>query len=480
MQFNIIYSTSGVDDRFRSRLDMAIEKSGNSVSSHSVRIGRIPVEQALGKYRRGEGVVLIVPITFDNAHLTVEMLNGFRCSVPDLRVVVIINKSELGSVFLQDLLKEGYTLALVDTEATPEKVAQLIVYGREYADAKRYYGFNDSIKFKDNVSAFSFMTKESALIYMNKPLEEGESYAARLKWIKEHSERNVYIDSIRKLESVVKEEIARSDLFESNFAEDFGAAARIDEKKGVSFKNIVQSPESEDTGEFELKIKREISSAVSKAVKRVGVGVASTVERLGSTHQSLIVANFLAQNGYRVAVIEDYRNERPALDALGEAYGKKADASGCFRLKGIDFYPSYNIDELAFLNPKNYQFFVFDLGVLGESNLNEFGTCIKQILLCGSQPWNFDKLQEVFAYFQEEEQRAQINYAFLSTPVQDRKEIKSQMRPLNKIFFTKHYPDFFQDVADDDMCYDIFHEYIDVKDDKKKGKILSSIKKYFE
>jgi hypothetical protein len=479
MKYNIIYMVKGCDDAFRADLSKAIKLKGGEVESHTVRLGKIPVLQTLSKFRRGDGAVLITGAYVEGAHITVELLNEFRKAVPDIEILIIINREDIGTTFLQKFLQEGYMLAITTEQATAAKLAQLIVDGREYIDAKRYYGFSN-LDIKDSTSAFSFNTKETALTYMTRPIEEGEAYAERLKWVKEHSEKDVYIEVIRSLETHIKDEISRDEIYEAEFAQDFGTAKRLDEKGGVAIKRAVQeATESNDINEIEIKLKREISTAVSRAVKRVPIGVASTSDRLGSTHQAILIANFLAKNGYKVALIEDYRNENPAFDYIGEAYGKKMDSAGFFRLEKIDFYPDYNIENISFLSPKNYQFFVYDLGLLNENKLPDFRSCVKQILLCGSQAWNIQKLQEFFTFFETEEQRSQINYLFMSAPLQDRTGIKNKMHPLRKVYFGKYYPDCFSDVDDDDMCYDVFRDYVSNHEEDKQG-LVGKIKSFFK
>ncbi len=477
MRYNIIYSVGGVTDDFRKTVAETVEKTDNEIGSHIVRIGRNGIAQSLAKYKRGDGVVLIIPTRFEHEHISIETLNSFRTSLVDLRIIVILNESDFKTTFVADLLSNGYTLGLLDQEAKPGKIAQLIVYGREYEDAKRYYGLSDNAKFKDNIKPFTFTTKEAGLAYMDKELGEGETYAKRLEWIKSNSEKNIYIDVIRELGSVVKEEIKQDPIYETVFSDGFGIADRLDEKNNVGLKKVVQTLEGEESSNIEIRMRREISTAVSRAVNRVWIGVAATGDCIGSTHQSILIANFLAKSGYRVAVIEDYRNARPALAYLGDAYGKRIDEAGCFRLERIDFYPEFNMNNITFLNPKNYQFYIFDFGKLKEDNLPEFRSCVKQMILNGSQAWNIGKLQEYFSFFEPKE-REQLNYVFTFAPLQDRSNIKANMRPLKNVFFSKCYPDCFSDLEDSDMCYEIFKDYVAARDEEKPG-LGERIRRFF-
>jgi hypothetical protein len=479
MEYNIIYATQGVPDVFREEVRRLIVENGDAVSDIT-RLGRVSVEQSLSKYKRGDGVVLILPVYIDEGQtcITMETLNSFRTSVPDVKIIVIFSERHLGSPFIKDMLQEGYTLGLLDKEAIPNKVAQLILHGREYADAKRYYGINDSINLKDSLNNFAMFNIDTGLVYMKKELVGGETYAERLRWVKEHSDKNVYIDVIRALPSAIKDEIRQDETFDFDFAEGYGIAERADAKNNIAIKRIIQEA-SEETfpNGAEVRIKREISSAVSRAVKRVMIGVASTGEKIGATHQTILIANFLRTHGYHVAVIEDSRVKSPAMEALGAAYSRKIGDS--FRLKDIDFYPLFNLENLNFLNPKNYQFFVVDFGTLTDLNVIDYGACVKQVLVCGSQPWNFDKVQGAFSLFPSEAQCEQLNFLFMSTPRQDCSVIRKEMKPLINVFFGKYYPDPMTDVEDDDMCYDVFKDYIDVRADKGK-KALSFLKNRFK
>ncbi len=485
MTYNFIFGMH-LENEYQSVLINEMQKKGHSVGKISVRIGNIPIEQGLGQYKIGDNVVLVIPSSPEKVLIAIDELKGYRRELTDLKVVVIIPNEETGSVFLNDLLKNGFFLCLRKQESAPAGLVRLVTEGRGYEEAERYYGLS-------NYGGGYVMqfTVNTGLAYMTKDLGAGESYADRLKWVKEHISGEDLTALVRKLPDNIIDEIEKSPGYDSLFSEVVNAARKIEAASlNKTMKNITGVGTEYDVEkgglnlrEVESRFRNEVGGALSRAVKKVLVGVSGTCDKIGSTHQSIMIARFLAVHGYKVALIEDDRNRNRSFYQIAEAYGKKIDDSGCFSFYGIDFYPEFVLKNLAFLNASGYQFCVIDFGELKASNIEDFNNCVKQIVICGAQVWNFDKIQDVFALSNDERQLSLYNYLFMSAPLADRKNIRNQMGVLNRVYFAKPYPDVFAIVDDDDMCYSVFGEYVEhVANERKgrKGGLIDSFKGFFK
>lgn len=106
--------------------------------------------------------------------------------------------------------------------------------------------------------------------------------------------------------------------------------------------------------------------------------IAGSEHRVGTTSVAIQLANFLANQGKMVAYMEF--NEHKHLKQIIEAYRmrkEEVDDSVWHQLKGVDyFYPDGILMQ-------QYDYLIFDLGVLTEDNLDPFGQGNLRIL-CGA------------------------------------------------------------------------------------------------
>ncbi|PGT82222.1 hypothetical protein [Bacillus sp. AFS040349] len=153
-----------------------------------------------------------------------------------------------------------------------------------------------------------------------------------------------------------------------------------------------------------------------RLVGAVFVGVVGVESNTGSTHTSLLLANFLNNRGLRVAVIE--ANQTEHLFQIEYAYeGGRGYVSiqDKFSIKGIDHYKSIkelNIPELI----HQYDFIILDIGEMGKTDYFDefFRSHIKIVTAHGSE-W---KRNELITFLNSLKQHEQENWT-LAIPFVD-------------------------------------------------------------
>lgn len=162
---------------------------------------------------------------------------------------------------------------------------------------------------------------------------------------------------------------------------------------GITFQDYIVSPSNEATKSNPVPIADKIKEATQtdeilleggndteddeRPIERA-VMVVGSQHRTGTTTTAIQMANFLANQGMKVAFMEVNKNNH--LKSIVEAYRMKLvenEEGDYWQMKGVDYF----LNDGVFM--KDYDYFVFDLGVLGESEIEAFSKGDIKVL-CGS------------------------------------------------------------------------------------------------
>lgn len=172
------------------------------------------------------------------------------------------------------------------------------------------------------------------------------------------------------------------------------------------------------------------------AVQKILVGVAAAGPRMGSTHNSIVLANFLRENNQMVAVME--MNQKKAFQTFCEAQKAKIFSEGYFTLKGVDFYPECDRERVTAVAGKLYNFIILDFGDYGSADRIFFNKCDVRLVFCGTKPWEMNHLETVYCN-QDEDVLQKYHFCFLGTTSNKlQKEIMEHMQPLENIWFPEY------------------------------------------
>ena len=124
----------------------------------------------------------------------------------------------------------------------------------------------------------------------------------------------------------------------------------------------------------------------------VSVAVCGVEPHIGATHHALLITKFLGNIGFRACYLE--ANDSRKINLLQPFYPANSNANSrknllqCF---GVDIYAGFDIGKVM---AENYDFYVFDLGVLTGPKLTSFLTKDIRVLVGGARAWEIGALGE--------------------------------------------------------------------------------------
>ncbi len=243
----------------------------------------------------------------------------------------------------------------------------------------------------------------------------------------------------------------------------------LDKEESVTSENIVTEPVTEQ---------RELKRTVNKIL----VGITGAQPRIGCTHLSIVLANYLRGRGYMVALLEyaaepegaGHGTERRVFGQIREAYSEALVENRYFVLNGVDYYADVGSQELQhILSSKFYNFLIVDFGLYQECDQLVYSKCDIRMLVSGAKPWETMHIGQVFRAA-EPEALQQIHYVFNFTAVPDRADIRREMAGLNRIFFLplSENPFTTKDIGDMEKIFAFYGQQEPGAKEKKKHPFL--------
>ena len=231
-------------------------------------------------------------------------------------------------------------------------------------------------------------------------------------------------------------------------------------KDGNQYKDAVRfRGEIANIGKDTVIIKREY-----KTLKQyVSIGIAGTEKHIGVTTQCLLIAQFFNTLGMRACYICG-RDEIENIEVDKERVVKKTENLLVYR--GIDMYSkNSSIDAMSY----GYDFYIYDLGVLNEQNIDNFTSKDVKILVGGLKYWEMPNTIPILSKFEDS---AEVNFIFNFCSIEVQKEWRDYYK---NTFFAEFTPDPFLADVNSNAYHEIFKDYIAEKSsklvvvEKKKG-----------
>lgn len=210
---------------------------------------------------------------------------------------------------------------------------------------------------------------------------------------------------------------------------------------------------------------------IKKEANKVLVGIAGTEHRIGVTHNSIVLANYLRARGYIVAVVNF--NDNTHYKSIAESYDESISKKEYFTIKGVDYYFNSNCDNIGKILGKTYNFIVVDFGTYQDCDRMIFNTSDIRIVIAGSKPWELEHVNALFDSAEEEE-LVRYQYCFNFVKKENRNTIQEGMERLGQVHFLNYTEDPFEssDFADAEI---IFNEYLPNKIEVKEKVTLVAL-----
>jgi hypothetical protein len=206
---------------------------------------------------------------------------------------------------------------------------------------------------------------------------------------------------------------------------------------GKSFKEAIIFKDVSNALNSELK-------EIKKIVEKVTIGFASCQNRIGCTHNAILMALALRKKGYIVAIAEMCCKSL-AFNKIRNSFNKQLQ-NNFFSIDGLDFYPDANKHTLVEIKQKAYNFIIIDFGNYSDFETEDYFKCHEKVMVTGSKPWEIEYLSEFLSIY-DDETLSSINYIFNFTPEINQKEIKRNLKLHNgeklKAYFQDYTPDLF-------------------------------------
>lgn len=199
--------------------------------------------------------------------------------------------------------------------------------------------------------------------------------------------------------------------------------------QGKEYKDVVIYKDvAADAADLKIEVKK---------VDHVTIGVAGSQHRIGCTHHSIIIANFLRKQGYMTALVE--YSKAAAFGQIADSY-QIALYGDYFTKDGNDYYlrPSPAVQERA------YNFVIFDFGDihdLQEEEFEKYKACDRKIFISGIKAWEENQIQDFFGKFKDIEELGAIHYFFNFCSEGFRQMVKSGMAELRDTTYFLGYTD---------------------------------------
>lgn len=182
--------------------------------------------------------------------------------------------------------------------------------------------------------------------------------------------------------------------------------------------------------------------------KDIKIAVAGVSRRVGTTTTAFNLTNYLSTIGAKVSYTEANANEH--LKDIAEYYEFTSKGENNFIYKGVEYYPNKQF-------PNNYNFNVFDLGILNGSTLPIFKACNMRILCSGSKPYEILEYKKALTSISE----FNISTVFNSCPEIGRISLKKSVENENiKAYFAEYSPNLFDGKVNEKIFKQILQEYI--------------------
>jgi len=198
---------------------------------------------------------------------------------------------------------------------------------------------------------------------------------------------------------------------------------------------LTKGKQYKDALEFKNASKEQVvvKTEVKKTVNKVMIGICGTQRRIGTTHNSLLLANWLRKKGYMVALAE--LNHHGAFSEMANNMEIRISEDGSFTYNGVDFYPQVDEGKLATILGKAYNFIITDFGAFKECDRVSFNKSDVRIIIAGAKAWEMPSVKELFSMVGEVDTLKRYHYCFNLTPDAWRADCKEGMGELNQVHF---------------------------------------------
>lgn len=211
---------------------------------------------------------------------------------------------------------------------------------------------------------------------------------------------------------------------------------------------------------------------VSESNEPILIAIVGAKSRMGTTHCAISIANYLARQNKRTAVMEF--NGSGEFSAMGRYFSQSPEEE--FLYQDVKYYAGCTLQLLDYVAVAGkYDFLILDLGNYSAEKTLFLRSDVKFIVSSG-KPW---ELESLFLIFREIDKKIllQSNFVFNFVPENDKEAITTGMSELGQVYFSSYVENPFEDI--DESIEGLLKQYVENKDvpeetiNKRANKISS-------
>ena len=225
--------------------------------------------------------------------------------------------------------------------------------------------------------------------------------------------------------------------------------------EGCQYKDAIRYRQKIETGK---KNKVIVKKEYKKLKQFVNIAVAGTEKHIGTTTQAILITMFLKSLNMNACYI--CANEKDEVKNLEKLDGV-VKKDNMYIYKGIDLYGKDNkIDAMQY----GYDFYIYDYGILDESNFENFLSKEVKIIVGGTKPWESDETFRVLSLL---EKIKDVNYIFNFSSEEEKARFKTMLKGIiRNMYFSEFTTNTFADDVNEGIYHKIFKEYVAEKTNK--------------
>lgn len=182
--------------------------------------------------------------------------------------------------------------------------------------------------------------------------------------------------------------------------------------------------------------------------KDIKIAVAGVSRRCGTTTTAFNLTNYLYRLGAKVSYTE--ANDNNHLQLIADYYEFRKDGGESLKYKGVEYYPNKQF-------PNDYNFNVFDIGVLNGITLPIYKACNVRMLCSGSKPYEIAEYKKALESIAELSINTIFNFSSEVGRTNFKKLVENEN---NKAYFADYAPSLFNGKVNDKIFKEILQDYI--------------------
>ena len=242
---------------------------------------------------------------------------------------------------------------------------------------------------------------------------------------------------------------------------DFFNKAKIEKQPKIKYEQEKTEPkptiiEKEKIIEREKIVEKKV--LVKPKINKLKIAVCGVCERMGTTTQAFLIANYLIKYGFNACYIEF--NKKDVVKNIKNFYDVLVDDKNRkISYKDLDIFANVTFEDLPKILSMNYEAFIFDYGEFLHTSEESFASADIRVVVSGAKFWEEKYIQNVFKICHIYND---INFIFNFVDEDEQGFILKNMEDL-KVYFSDYAPNIFK-IYNEKIYNEIFKDYLIFKE----------------